>query len=168
MAQIDTIDREKDLAFILFHHADSVEGITRLQKLFFLLQEETDFANVYEKATFEFEPYDYGPFSEGIYSALEFLVALDAVEQVSPDSEVDGVRDEEHQSQYAGKRFVMTEKGHKISKRFSDTVDDDIESEIEDVLDEYGDLELEELLEYVYKQYPDYTVNSKIKDEILG
>ncbi|OIB58044.1 type II toxin-antitoxin system antitoxin SocA domain-containing protein [Natrialba sp. SSL1] len=167
MAQIDTIDRQKDLAFILLHHADSVEGVTRLQKLFFLIQEETEFSDIHEKATFEFEAYDYGPFSEEIYNAIEFLLAVDAIEMVSPDSEVDEIRDNEDQSQYSGKQFVMTEKGHKITKKLEEAMDDSVESEIDEIIEEYSNLELDELLEYVYNQYPEYTKNSKIKDEVL-
>lgn len=168
MPKIDTINQEKDLAFILFHHADTVEGVTRLQKLFFLLQEETEFSNLYENATFEFEPYDYGPFSEGIYSALEFLIALDAIEVVPAESDVDSIRDEQEPSQHAGKCFVMTEKGHKIAEQFDEAMEDNVGSEVDEILEEYGNLELDDLLEYVYRQYPDYTENSKIRDKILS
>ncbi|WP_349253550.1 hypothetical protein [Halobacterium salinarum] len=87
---------------------------------------------------------------------------------VSPDSAVDDIRNDDDQSQYSGKRFVMTEKGHKITEKLDDALDDDVESEIDEIVEEYADLELDELLEYVYSQYPEYTENSKIKDEVLG
>lgn len=167
MAKIDEIDREEDLAFLLFHYANDVEGITRLQKLLFLLEAETDFADIYEDISFEFEPYKYGPFSERVYDALEFLIAIGAVEAVETDGDFDAIRDSEDQGPYAGKTFTLTEKGKKISHELNDILEDETKQEFEAVVAEYNDLSLHDLLEYVYRQHREYTIESEIKDEIL-
>jgi len=167
MTQIDEIDREDDLALLLFHHANEVDGITKLQKLIFLIQEETEFTEVHEKIEFEFESYKYGPFSEEIYDRIRFLIAIGAIEAVDTDSDTDHVRTQDDQNDLSGKKFVLTEKGKKISYEFNEILDDNIEEEIEAISNEYNDLTLNELLEYVYTQYPNYTDESEILEEVL-
>ncbi|ELY99458.1 type II toxin-antitoxin system antitoxin SocA domain-containing protein [Natrialba asiatica] len=169
MPKIDQINNKKDLAFLLFHYADEVEGKTELQKLIFLLQEETEFKERYPDLEFEFTAYKYGPFSERVFDELEFLLSIGAIEAIDPEEEVDFIRDETDPSDpYAGKRFVVTEKGEKIMNGVNAALDDDLQVEFEEVIDQYTDLSLQELLEYVYKQYPEYTTESEIKEKILG
>lgn len=167
MTKVDEIDREEDLAFLLFYYANDVEGITKLQKLLFLLEEETEFTDIYEDISFEFEPYKYGPFSERVYDALEFLIAIGAVEAVEGDGDFDAIRDSADQGPYAGKRFILTEKGVKISHELNEVLEEETKQEMEAVVAEYNDLSLDDLLEYVYNQYNKYTKESEIKDEML-
>lgn len=167
MTQIDEIDREDDLALLLFHHANEVEGITKLQKLVFLIQEETDFTDVHEQIEFQFESYKYGPFSEEIYDSLRFLISIGAIESVESDFDTDHIRTNDDQNDLSGKKFVLTDKGEKISYEFNEILDDNIEDEIEDIVDEYNELTLDDLLRYVYTQYPHYTDESDILEEVL-
>jgi len=167
MAKNNEINQETDLAFLLFHHADEVEGTTKLQKLFFLLEQESAFNEVYDDVEIEFEPYKYGPFSEQIYDELEMLILWDVIEEEEMDTDVDSIRDESDKSSHANKRFTLTEKGEKVASEVNRSLDDDIEEEFEEIVDEYLDMSVDDLLEYVYKQYPDYTTKSEIKDEVL-
>lgn len=166
MAKNDEITQQEDLAFLLFHYADEVGGITKLQKLLFLLQEETSFMGRYEEVSFDFKPYHYGPFSDEVYDAVEFLRYMGAIELLE-EEDLDDLRDEEDWGELSGKRFVRTEKGEKMSDGVSDALDEDLDTEFGDVIDEYADMPLEDLLEYVYKQYPEYAVDSEIKDRVL-
>lgn len=166
MVKINEINNDTDLAFLLFHHAEEIEGTTELQKLFFLLQEETDFDEVYEDVCFEFEPYKYGPFSEQIYDELELLIGWGVLEEVELDN-VDEIREEEDRSSHAGMRFRLTEQGRKAAEEVNRTLDDEVETQFEEVVNKYADMENEELLEYVYNQYPQYTTKSLIREEIL-
>lgn len=167
MAKIDEINNDTDLAFLLFHHAKEIEGTTKLQKLFFLLQEETDFNEVYKDVHIEFEAYKYGPFSEQIYDELELLIGWGVIEEVEADIDFDDIREESDRSSHAGMRFKLTEKGRKAAEEVNRTLNDDVEEQFEDVVDKYINMEVEELLEYVYNQYPRYTTESLIREEIL-
>lgn len=167
MARIDTIDREADLAFLLFHLAGDVDGMTRLQKLLFLIEKESEFNDIYKEISFDFEPYKYGPFSEQVYDEVGFLLNLGALEAVEPDYEMENI-DADEEDELRGKRFKLTEKGEKICAELGETLKDETERDMQEVVDEYSTMTNDELLEYVYKQYPDYTVESKIKEKILG
>lgn len=166
MARIDTIDRETDLTFLCFFAAGDVEGITKVQKLLFLIEEESELAEEYEDLSFEFKGYDYGPFSEQVYDEVELLVNMGALEVVEPEydvSEIGGGPENE----YAGKKFQLTEKGEKISRQISGILEEDVENDLNEMMGEYNSMSLNELLEYVYTQYPEYTKKSKIKEDIL-
>lgn len=166
MAKNTDINNKHDLAFLLFNYTDEVDGITKLQKLLFLLEEETDFNNVYSTISFDFEPYYYGPFSEDVYASVEFLVSLGAIKEVE-NEDVDDVRNEDDWGDHSGKCFVLTDMGREISQEISRSTDEDLEEEIERVVNEYVDMTLDELLEYVYNQYPEYAVESEIKQQVL-
>lgn len=167
MAKIDEINEETDLTFLLFNYAGEVEGVTRLQKLLFLLQEETEFKNVYENVEIEFKPYKYGPFSEQVYDELELLISMGAIEETEAE-EADYLRDENDTRGHSSKRFVLTDRGRTIAKEVNRQLEDDLEDEFAEIINEHVDMDLEDLLQYVYQQYEEYTTESEIKDEIMA
>jgi uncharacterized protein YwgA len=168
MPKIDEINEDTDLAFLLFHYAEEVEGITKLQKLIFLLEEETEFNYFHEKVNIEFEPYKYGPFSEQVYDELELLLSMGVVEEVETEYELDDIRNKEDSSSHASKKFVLTERGQKAATEVNRALEDEVQTQFEEVIEEYTEMDLETLLEYVYRQYPSYTTESEIKKDILG
>ncbi|MCY2953126.1 MAG: hypothetical protein NTU53_14275, partial [Planctomycetota bacterium] len=56
----------------------SLNGITRLEKLIFLLEQETEFEGV--ARFYVFKPYNFGPFSKEIYEAVEFLEGCELIQ----------------------------------------------------------------------------------------
>jgi uncharacterized protein YwgA len=148
-----------------------LDGITRLEKLLFLADQET---SVPSEVTdpFEFEPYDFGPYSKAIYEAVELLEqaglvqedrafqgqALDSAEeaQVIPPEEREGVE----------RRFWLTEDGAAVAKLLSEQ-HPKVASQLGQIKAQYGDMTLRRLIRYVYAKYPKYAEASKIRDEIL-
>src|SRR6266436_1354107 len=69
----------RDLLLLLIGLGDTdnrgLGGITRIQKLIYLLESEEDIRP--EGDVFRFEPYKAGPYSPRIYDDLEFLENLD-------------------------------------------------------------------------------------------
>src|SRR5438132_13163686 len=57
---------------------DTISGTTRLEKLLFLLEKETDFEGV--ARFFPFEAHNFGPFSKDVYEAVEFLEGCGLIE----------------------------------------------------------------------------------------
>ena len=51
---------------------NELDGITRLEKLLYLAERETDVTSKVNEP-FKFEPYDYGPYSKDVYEAIEIL-----------------------------------------------------------------------------------------------
>lgn len=159
MPPIDEIDRRTDVVFLLFHYADEIRGVTKLQKLLFLVEQETEFFEDYEDdIAFNFAPYKMGPFSEHVYEELEFLLAMDAIES-QPLAEQNAIK---VLGDLQEKRFVITGKGSKIAQGLADQLESEYQSELADLVEEYNGRSLKELLRYVYTEYPDYAAESEI------
>ena len=159
MPRIDKIDRRTDVVFLLFHHAKKIRGVTKVQKLLFLIEKETEFFDEYkESIAFNFAPYKMGPFSEHVYEELEFLLGLDAIEATSLDEPVRAHTDQD----LGQKEFTITPKGEKIASQLSSQLESKYDDEIADIVQSYNNKPLKDLLKYVYQEYPDYAANSEI------
>src|SRR5438309_1531287 len=53
-------------------------GITRMEKLLFLVEKETEFEGI--ARFFPFQPHNFGPFSKEVYEAIDFLESCDLIE----------------------------------------------------------------------------------------
>lgn len=165
MPPIDRIDRRTDVVLILFRLAKEVKGVTKLQKLLFLIEQETEFFEEYEsEVAFKFAPYRMGPFSKEVYSEIRFLLELGAITQepwTGAPAAMESV-------DLGHKRFVVTSKGEKIGHQLYEILEADYQTELEEIVEEYNDLPLRELLRYVYTEYPDYATESEIVDSVFA
>ncbi len=167
-------------------------GITRLQKLMFLLEREEGIDSI---DGFEFEPYKAGPYSPQLYDDLEFLENLgyivgevsseasepealevdllsfdhligEEVEQSSDGSDVDGPASADT---FEERRFRLSKEGRNrikdllLSEDFAPVV-----NKIRKVKSKFGRYSLNDLLYYVYSKYPEMTTESEIRDKILS
>ena len=178
------LDRE-DIILLLLEANETllgkyaVGGVTRLEKLLFLLQRETNFEKM--DSFYEFTAHNYGPFSKEVYEALDFLEGFELIQ----------VKERVHSSYYTNvgeilllqaiseeevsetttinsegvteKLFLLTESGHKVAKKLRQTIEKrrpkDIE-ELNGIIRRYGKLPLNQLIRYVYHKYPEMTVKS--------
>jgi hypothetical protein len=157
---------------------DALAGITRLEKLLFLLQKETDFEGV--AAFFEFSAYNFGPFSKEVYEAAEFLEGCDLIvvkERLYPSYYATAGEDQllaeigegepeqlpDDSTGAAEKLFFLTAAGQKVASKLREAVASrrprDIE-QLDSIVRRYGNLPLNQLIRYVYRRYPDMTVKS--------
>lgn len=161
MPRIDQIDRRTDVVFILFYHAGSIHGVTKLQKLLFLVEKETKFFEKYgDELAFEFTAHKMGPFSKHVYEEIRFLQQLKAIETEPMASNSDG-------EELTNKVFHISPKGEKIASELSNQLNSEYDDELNGLVKKYNPMELRELLRYVYEQYPEFTTESEIKDDIL-
>lgn len=162
MPRIDQIDRRTDVVFILFYHAESIHGITKLQKLLFLVEEETEFfQECGDDLAFEFDAHKMGPFSEHVYEELRFLQQLNAIETEPMEG-----KDDDPEA-LTNKVFTITPKGEKIAAELVNQLNEKHNEELAELVAKYNPMKLTELLRHVYSEYPRYTTESEIKDEIL-
>jgi len=177
------VDREDVILLILqanerLFRKKIFRGITRLEKLVFLLSKETSFEGVVDN--FTFRAYHYGPFSAAIYEAIEFLEGHDFIavgersfsqfESVEEEELVDEISDSELERMDSGyevaikeRTFELTDIGRKLAcaletgikaKKPSDV------SALENIVKKYGNLPLGQLIRYVYHRYPSMTEKS--------
>ena len=163
MPRIDEIDRRTDIVFLLFYYAEAIEGVTKVQKLLFLIEQETEFFDAYRDAVaFDFAPYKMGPFSKHVYEELEFLLSLNVIEAAPIDTAAPSPPD----SELAEKRFTITSKGEKIAAELESQLEPDYRTELQEIVETYNPQSLPTLLEYVYTEYPEYAAESEILDEL--
>lgn len=119
--------------------------VTALMKYAFLLQMEGSA----RRRLYRFVPYHYGPFAKQLYDDLEQLVQGRVVR-------LDNDQDEEKT------RITLVDMA-KADEMLAD-VPDEFKADVASIIDTYGTLDHGNLLRAVYKKYPAYARNSKIKE----
>ena len=169
-----------------------IGGITRLQKLLFLLEQEEQVVPSGDR--FNFRPYKAGPFSPKLYDDLEFLENLGFIESevtataTEPEAEEvdklsfedliegeDGGRggnaDEASMKAadaFEERRYKLTGRGREqVEKLLARSDLDPLMKKIRRVKSRFGSYALSDLLYYVYKKYEGMTVESEIKAKVL-
>ena len=169
----------------------TLAGVTRLEKLLFLLQKETSFEKM--DSFYEFTAHNYGPFSKEVYEALDFLEGCELIQikervhsshyanvgeilllqeianvgEIKLLQEISEVEAEEVTTDNAigvtEKLFTLTENGHKVAQKLRQTIEKHRPKDVEElraIIRRYGKLPLNQLIRYVYRQYPKMTVKS--------
>lgn len=151
-----------------------LEGVTRLEKLIFLLERETPVRDwMTEKA--DFRSWRFGPFSAKVYEAADTLAAAglikDSASNASNDEDrwesLNALVDEEELDPYTTRTFELTDRG----KQYYEALLKELPPEAPRILarfkENFARLPLRQLVRYVYQRYPQFTDRSEIKDEIL-
>ena len=158
--------------------AGRLQGVTRLEKMIFLLERET---NLRDRLTEDagFTAYNFGPFSAKVYQEVDTLAAAGLITDSATASKstadswerfaaIQDDQDAPPEDPYATRDFALTDRGYRyysalVSQLPSATVD-----ELAGFKARFARLPLRQLVRYVYQRYPDYTEKSLIRDEILG
>jgi uncharacterized protein len=150
-----------------------VEGITRLEKLLFLLENETA-VREWLKEDAGFSSNNFGPFSSKSYQEIETLVAAGLVRD---SAELSSTPEDSWESEhiigatqadpYATRTFDLTEQGWRYYKELLKELPKHAESEVTHLKRRFASVPLRQLVRYVYQRYPDFTDRSIIRDEIL-
>ncbi len=150
-----------------------INGVTRLEKLLYLADRETDVSAVVADDPLVFTAYNYGPFSKEVYEAVDLLEesellteerqvdgrTLDSLE----DLEVTGTADED---EYVTRCFVLTQAGEAVAQYLGRRHPDVVKA-LSEVKDQYAGRSLSSLIRYVYQTYPESAEKSKIRDRYL-
>jgi hypothetical protein len=167
-------------------------GITRLQKLLFLLEEEEGLKPT--EGGYEFQAFKAGPYSPELYDDLEFLENLGLLkaevtseaseaeaeemdrlsfdhligrefEKSSDGEDVDGPASADT---YEERRFRLTEEGRKrIEELMQSGEVAPVANKIRRIKSKYGKYSLNDLLYHVYTKFPEMTTESEIRDKVL-
>ena len=154
-------------------------GVTRLEKIIFILHEEYGAAQWITTDTPKFIPYKLGPYSRHVYEALDFLSSYNLI-----DDEFTGVASNIERSildsmeelmttysstiPYEERRFKLSKDGRRAATALKEMTNPSALESIEECYMKYGTMPLSRLLRYVYQNYPHYTGQSIIKGEVLG
>jgi uncharacterized protein YwgA len=166
---------------------EGIGGITRLQKLLFLLVKEENIKPAGDR--FEFTAFKAGPYSARLYDDLEFLENLGLIESEvvsettdAEATEVDQLNFDDLMNEderftgespraadaYEERRYWLTDKGLEHVKAMLKKCElQPVTDSIRKIKSRFGHHSLSDLLYYVYTKYPEMTVESEIRDRVL-
>lgn len=128
--------------------------ITKFTKITFEVDKKV-LEPILSKPLLSFKADNFGPFTEEIYDNMGFLQNLDLIEI---EQEGEGDKTE----------FILTEKGSEVFReRVSKQIPETVIKMIETIVDRYGSLSHDELLQQVYNEYPDFADKSLVRDKYL-
>lgn len=155
-----------------------LQGITRLEKMIFLLERETNLS-AYLTEDANFVAYNFGPFSPKVYQEVETLAAagllLDSATPADDTADswewfaaIDAAQDARPGDAYTTRAFALTDLGLRYYEILAGQLPAKTMDELASFKDRFGGVSLRQLVRYVYENYPDYTERSLIREDILG
>lgn len=147
------------LALLYYSEGKKIEGRTRFQKLAFLADQKLEDEEI---DPFEFYAYDYGPFDEDLYESLKWLQKNDLVTSTKKPTYGGDVR---YDYQLTNKGEESARNNVPLEKSADELSGDEEKMRIifgtaEEVVKEYSDLPVSNLIKTVYREYPEYSKNS--------
>jgi len=151
-----------------------LEGITRLEKLVFIMEKETEVGGYLTEEP-DFQPHHFGPFSEKIYHAVETLEAAGLLRETaklsgSPEDswESANIIGDDDEAPYATRDFELTAMGRRYFDALARELPKGAVDAVSNLKDQFGGVPLKQLIRYVYQRHPKFTERSKIRGQILG
>lgn len=161
----------------------AVVGITRLEKLLFLLKiQERLLRDVQDTDDFHFVPFRMGPWTNEVYDEVDFLESLGLVDKktIGDQTAADAAHDDElfsegildkYQKQSTASDeetevFSLTEKGRKKALEIWQRLPEEDRRKLTKIKRQFNKMSLRQLLRYVYTHFPEYTTESEIKQSL--
>ena len=189
------INNGKDILLLLLYSPgvteetnEPIQGRTRLTKLLFLFGQELlehfrSGTSITRENFYEFFPWDFGPFSKEVYDDLLFFTLRGFIES-APSSEGDALPEEaaewekwteandsatsEEENEFQEEQFRLSPKGVEFTRGLYDQLGDAQKKLLREFKARMSKVSLRALLQYVYTNYPDQVVKSKIRENVLG
>lgn len=187
------LDNRKDLLLLLLYSPgkgeapnEPVVGRTRLVKMLFLFKEEAlphfqQGTRITSENFYQFFPWDFGPFSTGVYDDLTFFIlhgfieASESNEAALPESAEEwqewvssaGLQEEEDTPlEYREEVFRLTDRGMSFAVKLYGSLSSSQKKTLKEFKKRSSSPPLRALLRYVYRTYPDMASRSTIAEEI--
>jgi uncharacterized protein YwgA len=125
----------------------AVYGRTRIQKMMFLAQQESEFKG----DEFEYFAWDYGPYSKELQQYLDVLVDLSFLRETA----------EKAKEGYAVYKYEITKAGRTFVQEQNSTSTQNKRKALVALSQAWNRVSLEELIRHVYAAHPDFAVKSK-------
>ena len=188
-----TIENSMDLLIVLLYapgkkskEAEPIEGITRLQKLMFLLQQDVGPKRLVEEAEkYDYEAFKMGPYSKGLLNDIEELKAAGIIETKKleylltddgdelpddsdelPDSDRDIDIPQSKTKRVESYQFKLSRLGKDIGSDLWEVLPHKQRKDLEKFKSFFNSLTLRQLLIFTYEKYPEYTTKSEIKGQL--
>ncbi|MEM0466705.1 MAG: winged helix-turn-helix transcriptional regulator [Candidatus Thermoplasmatota archaeon] len=145
-------NRAKILLHMMYVLGGEIIGTTKLEKLPFLLEKEFEV-----NLGYHYDCMEYGPYSIELLNEINILQMKGYIsirEELVPIKEKGTAKTVERRT------YCLTEKGKEKNKKIIQELDQNIRNSIEKIR-KYNNMNLNELLDYVHKKYPEYRKTNK-------
>lgn len=133
----------KDILLLLIDTSSRIGGITKLQKMVFLLQEENKLPFHYR-----FEPYEQGPYSVELrYEDIANLVSVGLINETLVNN-----------AGYTTYEYYLTETGKTYLENILNDISKKIKDNIKQIVKKWGNRPGKDVVEYVHRKYPKYQI----------
>lgn len=119
----------------------------QLQKALFLIGRNLSLKDLHVDEFYDFQPYDYGPFSSEIYRDAEVLIRQNLIHIDQP---VD----------LSYRLYSLTEKGMSVAKKLMQSLRPEVRNYLTNIAKWTVSLSFRQLVSAIYRHYPDMSVNS--------
>ena len=166
----------KKLVMILLkrNKAQVLQGITRIEKLAYLVTLSSKFSDL--TAKMDFEPLHYGPYSENLFLAIDTLETHNFIDskpitfekQISERADEEVIESLEDTKDFIEtKNYLLSDAGDRVADYYFNQLSQEQQQEIDNIISRYGGLPLKKLLSEVYSKAPEFMLRkSKIREEI--
>ena len=158
---------------------EPIEGITRLDKIMFLLSETDEFKDIIKNG-YIFEADKFGPFAPELFDDIELLKQEGILEVVSErkakgkaeiaddESMLKTIDEEDIQdTEFLVKKYKLTEDGMNVANLIYNELSEKQKKRLNSIKKSFQNIDLTDLLHYVYTRYPETIEKSKIKEKVL-
>jgi len=150
--------------------AEAIYGMTRLQKLLFVIEQKLHPGQ-------HFYAYNYGPFDEAVHDAVNAIRLAGFLGGATPLSAAPPTFEEMMRSaaERSGPRepsgpevFALSPEGHEAAERLrrSNRAYETLFARVAEIRHEWDTPNLDDLVDRVYEEWPQYADKSLIKDEV--
>ena len=144
--------RAKTLLYMIFKMGGCINGTTRMEKLPFLLEKELGV-----NLSYHYTAMPYGPYSTELLDELNLLRAQGLL---SISEEVVPVKNSGETKAVERRNYYLTKEGKELCRKLSKDFSVKTQASIIKLVEKYGNMSLQDLLDYVHKEYPLYKKNS--------
>lgn len=164
-------------------NGEPVQGITRLDKIMYLLSESPEFSDII-KGGYTFQADNFGPFAPELFDDIQALKqeeilgtsekkTLNQIETADEES-VEKVLDDAPDmdiswKKYSVETYKLTELGMIIAQKLYNSLTDSQRKRLTETKKTFGQMPLKNLLHFVYSTAPSKMLEkSKIRKQVLG
>ncbi len=187
MSETFKVENSLDLLLVLLFaprsndkECEPIEGITRLQKLIFLLNQGKGPGSLVKIAKeYNYKAYKMGPYTSSLREDLDLLISIGLIgterlrymiSDDQDDSEYDVDEPEFKQERKCrrieSQKFFLTKKGKEAGGELWSNLSSQERKALKEFKKFFCSLTLRQLLIFVYDQFPNFTVKSEIKEQL--
>lgn len=187
MSEEFKVENTLDLILVLLYakgvsgkKCEPIEGITRLQKFVFLLNQGRGPGELVEIAKeYEYQPYKLGPYSDELRNDLETLISLGLVKTErlaywipdDLDDEEDTVKNikagiDAEYKKIESYKYYLSDNGVKAGEELWKSLTSKNRGALIEFKTFFNSLTLRQLLIFVYDQFPGYAGKSEIREKL--